>query len=112
MREVSIGVSGRRHALVHLDDMHTGPWHLFIGQRSQHRPWGPTPTEGHDETTTCGDGHARLRGGECGTGSRHRSGIGESLDPHGTCTIWFCQPPWGETLESTSAGPHEPGSYS
>ena len=82
--EVPVGVSGRRHALVHLDDMHAGPWHLFIGQRPQHLPRGVPSADGHDEATARGHGRARLRGGECGARSRDRIGIGQHLDPHGT----------------------------
>ncbi len=81
--QVSIGVSGRRHALVHLDDVHSGPWHRFVGQCTQHRPGGVAPADGHDEATPCGDGRARLRGGESGTRSRDRIGIGQCFDPHG-----------------------------
>jgi hypothetical protein len=110
--EVPVGVSGRRHPLVDLDDMHTGPWHLFIGQCTQHRPGSVTPADGHDETTTRADRGARLRGRECGTRPRDRIGIGQRLDLHGDLTVGFCQPPRGETAESTSFGPQVPGSYS
>src|SRR5258708_31376754 len=74
MREVSIGVSVRRHTLVHLDDVHAGPWHLFVGEETQHGPRRATPADGHNEAATRGHGRARLRGGERGTGSPRRTG--------------------------------------
>src|SRR5438094_364190 len=52
--EVSVRVSGRRHALVHLHDMHIGPGQLLIGQRTQHRPRGVPPADGHDEASPRG----------------------------------------------------------
>jgi len=110
--QVSVGVSSRCHALVHLDDVHACPWHRFIGQRTQHRPRGVAPADGHDEATTRGDGRARLRGGESGTRSRDCICIGQRLDLHGNLTVGFRQPPGGETLESTSFGPQVAGSYS
>jgi len=110
--EVSVGISGRRHPFVHLDDVHTGPWHLFIGQRMQHLPWGVPSAEGHDEAAAHGHARARLRGGEGGTLARDRVRISERFDPHGDFTVGFCQPPGGATLESTSFGPQVPGSYS
>ncbi len=110
--EVAVGISSWRHPLVHLDHMHSGPWHLFIGQCTQHLPRGVTPAEGHDEATTRGDSRSGLLGREGGARPRDRIGIGQSLHPHGDVTSGFCQPPGGETLESTSFGPQVPGSYS
>ena len=112
MGEVAVGISGRRHALVHLDHVHTGPWHPFLGQRPQHRPRGVTSAEGHDKAAARGDGRARLLGGECGARSRDRIGVGQHFDLHDALIIGFCQPPGGETLVSTSFGPQAPGSYS
>jgi hypothetical protein len=110
--EVSVGVSWGCHALVHLDDMHGGPGQVFISQRPQHRPRGAAPTDRHDEATARRDGRPRLPGGEGDGRLRHRNGIGQGFDLHGNRTVGLCQPPSGETLESTSFGPQVPGSYS
>ena len=110
--EVPIGVSRRRDALVDLDDVYIGPRQGLIGELTQHLPRGVTAADGHDEATARGDGRSRLAGGECGARPRDRIGIGQSVDPHGNLTVGFCQPPGGETLESTSFGPQVPGSYS
>ena len=110
--EVSVRVSGRRHALVHLHDMHIGPRQLLIGQRTQHRPRGVPPADGHDEATPRCDGGPRLAGGEGGADLRHGIGIDKCFDPHDDVTVGLCQPPGGESLESTSFGPQLPGSYS
>jgi hypothetical protein len=111
VREIAIGMSGERHALVHLDDVHIGPRQRLIGQRTQHRPCGVTANDGHDEAAARGDGRTCLPGGECRSRPRHRVGIGQRFDPH-DLTVGFCQPPGGETRASTSFGPQVPGSYS
>ena len=112
MREVSVGVSRRRDALVHLDDMHVGPGHVLIGECSQHLPRGVTPADSHHEAAARPDGLARLRGGEGRPGERDRIDIGQSFDLHDVLIAGFCQPPAGEIRESTSLGPQVPGSYS
>jgi len=112
VREVAIGMPRGRHALVHLDDMHVGPGQVLISQRTQHRPRGVPPTDGHDEATARRDGRPRFPDSERGARPRHRIGIGQSFDPHGSRTVGLCQPPGGETLASTSLGPQVPGSYS
>jgi hypothetical protein len=110
--EVSVGVSGRSHALVHLDDMHVGPRHGFLGYRMQHLPRGGSSAQGHDEAPADGHSSARFGCGERGSGSRDGFGIDQRFDLHAELTVGFCQPPGGPTLESTSVGPQVPGSYS
>jgi len=110
--QVPIGMSRRRHALVHLNDVHVTPGHILIGQDTQHRPRSTAATDGDNEATPRGDSGPRLPGGEGSARPRYRIGIGQHFDFHGTVTVGFCQPPSGETLAPTSFGPQVPGSYS
>ena len=38
VREVAVGVAGRRHALVDLEQVHVGPRHVLVRERAQHLP--------------------------------------------------------------------------
>ena len=60
MREIPVGVSGGRHALVHLKHVDSIPRHLFRGQRAQHHPGSMAATYGHDEPAALRNGQPRL----------------------------------------------------
>ena len=69
MGEVAVLVPRRSDALVHLDDMHIGPGHFFVGEVPEHLPRGAPPAYGHDKASTSGDGGAGVRGNDlCGAG--------------------------------------------
>ena len=73
--EVSIRVSRRGHALVHLHDMHALPGDLFVCQGTQHLPRGVAAADGHDETAARRHSCPSLRGDDRGSLLGDRIGI-------------------------------------
>ena len=117
VREVAVGVTGRRDPLVDLRDEHARPRHVRQpGQRAQHDPWGATAAERNREAAASGDRRTRLARDEGGARTRDRVGIGKDFGFHCTpryaATVGFTQPPGGVTFSPTSCGPQVPGSYS
>ena len=49
MREIAVGIAGRRDALVHLEDVHLLPGKPRRGQRAQHQPGRAAAADRHDE---------------------------------------------------------------
>src|SRR5580704_109678 len=72
MREVAVRVSLRRHALVHLINMHAGPWEVFIRQCAEHDPGSAATAHGESKSAARGDGGTGIRG----DGRRARFGYG------------------------------------
>ena len=117
VRQVAVGVAGRRDALVDLEEVHVFPRHVgHLRQRLQHHPRGAAAAERDGEAAAGGDRRARLAGDEGGAGPRDRVGVGEDFDLHAAAryaaTVGFTQPPGGVTVSPTSCGPQAPGSYS
>jgi hypothetical protein len=72
MRQISIRVSLRRHAFVHLHYMYFPPRHFLTRERAHHDPGRAATANGHHKTTARLDSLASF----CCNHSRSRSGGG------------------------------------
>src|SRR5580658_7325561 len=50
MCQVPVGVTRRRHTLVHLKHPHPRPWNLCRCQRTQHHPWSMAAADGEQKS--------------------------------------------------------------
>ena len=80
--EVTVGITSRGDAFVHLHQMHTIPRHIFASKRPQHLPRCVTATDGHYETAARGHGFPRLSRDDFGRLPGNRLSIVKYLDPH------------------------------
>src|SRR5215813_13817168 len=83
MREVSVRVSCRCDALVHLHHVHTFPRNLFVGQGTQHLPGRVPATDRHDETASRRDSGSSLCSDQFRSLARDCVGIGKYFNLHG-----------------------------
>ena len=119
MREIAVGVSLGRDALITLEHMHIAPGDVVLsGEHAQHDPRCRTAADSHHETPAFGGRCACFFGDQGRCPSRDRVRISKHLDLHASPlaqsypTFGFCQPPGGTTFPSTSRGPQLPASYS
>ena len=116
MGEVSVRVTRRRHALVHLRYMYPVPRDIFACQITQHKPWSMAAAYGQDKAAARGDGRPGFRSDDRCTLSGDRFGTRKNFDfPIAPSSL----PPPGyssrrrvKTLYSTSLGPQLFGPYS
>jgi hypothetical protein len=80
--KVSVGVSGRGHALIHLRQVNIWPGKVFIAKGTHHRPGSMAAADGHDETTTGGDGSPSFGGNERSGLAGNCICIGKHFDFH------------------------------
>src|SRR4030095_4016946 len=90
--EVSIRVSCRRYALVHLHHMHALPGDLFARQSTQHLPRRVAAANRHDETTALRHGRASFGSDNFGSPAGDCIGIGKYLNLHGNS--WMAYSLW------------------
>jgi len=84
VREVPVRIAGRRHALIHLNDVHCAPWQLSGGKAAQHNPRCTSAAQSHDEQAAGRDRFPRVIHYE-GRGSfGSRFGVGKYFDVHRT----------------------------
>ena len=76
-------MTGRRHPLVDLHEVHTLPGHVFAGQGPQHRPRRAAAADGQHEAAVLRHGGAGLRGNDRRRRPAGRRRVGEPLDLHG-----------------------------
>jgi hypothetical protein len=84
VREISIGIAGRGDALVHLNDVHLLPRHIFAGQVAQHDPGSVSATDSNDEAAASGNGKARFGGDEFGSFLSNGFRIRQDINLHGS----------------------------
>src|ERR1044071_6154538 len=75
MREVSIRVSLRRDALVHLHYIHLAPWNILLRKSAQHLPWRAAAAKRHCEPAAFLHRRARRRSDHLSPFLRDRIGI-------------------------------------
>jgi hypothetical protein len=64
MREISIRVACRRHALIHLHDVYALPGNIFASECTEHDPRSTTAADGHYKLGACSNGGACFSGNE------------------------------------------------
>src|SRR2546422_608859 len=82
VREVSVRVSRRGDALVHLHHVYAFPGNIFVYQGPQHLPRCVAAADRDNETAARLDCRASLRSDNLGTLLRDRIGIGKYLNLH------------------------------
>lgn len=83
VREISIRVSVRCNAFVHLIQVHIGPCQIFVRERAQHDPGRMAAADSQAESATSGDGCPSISRNSRGSLPRHRIGIVQNLKLHG-----------------------------
>ncbi len=83
MREIAVGIPGRRDTLVHLQHVHAVPRHFLVRQGTQHHPRRVAAAHGHDEAAARRHCDPGVGGDDRGGLVGHRVGIGQHFDLHG-----------------------------
>src|SRR5215472_15361841 len=83
MGKVSVRISRRRHALVHLHHIHVLPRNILVGQGTKHLPRRVAATNREIEAATRVHCRASLGSHDLSALSSHRIGIGEYFNLHG-----------------------------
>src|SRR5690349_9348289 len=95
MREVSIRVSLRRNALVHLHHIHLAPRNILLRESTQHLPWRAAAAKRHCESAAFLHRRERRRSDDLSALVSDRIGIREESYFHG---IFFSPPQSGYTI--------------
>jgi hypothetical protein len=82
VRKVSVRMSRRGDALVHLHHIYVLPGNIFVCEGTQHLPRSVAATDGDDKTAARIHCRASLRSYELSSLSRYCIGIGEYFNLH------------------------------
>ena len=124
LREIAVGVTRRRHALVDLEEVDIGPVAALVGECAQHLPRRAAAAHCELEATAPGDGGHRLGRDEARGSLRHRGAVGMDFElwrhraaptvtrqyVESSVTVGSSQPPGG-VRRVASAGPQLPARY-
>ena len=80
--EVTVGITSRGDAFVHLEQMDRFPGHIFVSKRPQHLPWCVTTADGHYERAARGHGCPRLSRDDFGRLPGNRISIVKYFNSH------------------------------
>ena len=94
MREISIRMSCRGDAFVHLRYMNVFPRGFFLGQSTQHDPRRSTAADRHHELTASSRGRTGFRGNEFRGRSRGGFVIGKHFNLHTGISAFDIQAAW------------------